>query len=89
MVNKIKEVNIIDENNGLSKTADSFIDLKEFIVEEVKKNAEQYFIDYGALRFKKKIGFGHSSEVFKGEWRGREVAIKKIKDDISSPNAEK
>ncbi len=58
-------------------------------MEEVKKNAEQYVIDYSALKFKKKVGFGHSSEVFKGEWRGREVAIKKIKDDMSSMNTEK
>lgn len=49
----------------------SFIDLKGFIVEEVKKNAEQYFIDFSTLKFFGKVGFGHSSEVFKGEWRGR------------------
>ena len=49
----------------------SFIDLKGFIVEEVKKNADQYFIEFSALKFFKKVGFGHSSEVFKGEWRGR------------------
>lgn len=55
----------------------------------MKKNAEQYVIDYSALKFKKKVGFGHSSEVFKGEWRGREVAIKKIKDDMTSMNTEK
>mgnify|MGYP002078410554 CR=1 FL=1 len=53
----------------------------------MKKSAEQYFIEYSQLKFKKKIGFGHSSEVFKGEWRGREVAIKKIKDDMNSPGA--
>ena len=53
----------IKENN--------LIDLKDFIVEEVKKNAEQYIIDFAALIFKEKIGYGNSSEVFKGEWRGR------------------
>lgn len=58
-------------------------------MEEVKKSAEQYVIEFSALKFKKKIGFGHSSQVFRGEWRGREVAIKKIKDDMSSPGAEK
>ena len=40
-------------------------------MEEVKKTAEQYLIDFSTLKFKKKVGFGHSSEVFKGEWRGR------------------
>lgn len=39
----------------------SFIDLKGFIVEEVKKNAEQYFIDFASLKFGPKVGFGHSS----------------------------
>jgi hypothetical protein len=39
----------------------SFIDLKGFIVEEVRKNAEQYFIDFCTLRFFGKVGFGHSS----------------------------
>jgi predicted Ser/Thr protein kinase len=50
----------------------------------VKRNAEQYLIDFGCLIFKEKIGYGNSSEVFKGEWRGREVAIKKIKENSSS-----
>ena len=67
MISKIKEVNIAEE----TFKSDSFIDLKGFIVQEVKKSAEQYIIEYSALKFKKKIGFGHSSEVFKGEWRGR------------------
>jgi serine/threonine protein kinase len=58
-------------------------------VEEVKKNAEQYIIDFGALIFKEKIGYGNSSEVFKGEWRGREVAIKKIKENMNSARSEK
>ena len=58
-------------------------------MEEVKKTAEQYLIDFSTIKFQNKIGFGHSSEVFKGQWRGRDVAIKKIKDDMSSPNAEK
>ncbi len=39
----------------------SFIDLKGFIVEEVKKNAEQYFIEFNNLKFYGKVGFGHSS----------------------------
>lgn len=65
----------------------SFIDLKGFIVEEVRRNAEQYFIEFSALTFMGKVGFGHSSEVFKGEWRGREVAIKRIKDDMAPSNA--
>jgi hypothetical protein len=30
-------------------------------MEEVKKSAEQYVIEFSALKFKKKIGFGHSS----------------------------
>lgn len=39
MIEQIKEVNIIDESSAFSKTTDSFVDLKGFIVEEVKKNA--------------------------------------------------
>lgn len=39
----------------------SFIDLKGFIVEEVKKNAEQYFILFSSLKFLGKVGYGHSS----------------------------
>ncbi len=58
-------------------------------MEEVKKSADQYLIDYSSLKFKEKIGFGHSSEVFKGEWRGREVAIKKIKNSTNSPGSMK
>ena len=46
--------------------SESFIDLKGFIMEEVKKTAEQYLIDFSTIKFQKKIGFGHSSEVFKG-----------------------
>jgi predicted Ser/Thr protein kinase len=72
-----------------SPNKDNLIDLKDFIVEEVKKNAEQYIIDFGALIFKEKIGYGNSSEVFKGEWRGREVAIKKIKENMNSARSEK
>jgi hypothetical protein len=31
---------------------DNLIDLKEFVVEEVRRNAEQYIIDFTALIFK-------------------------------------
>lgn len=58
------------------------------MVEEVRKNAEQYIIEFSTLVFKEKIGYGNSSEVFKGEWRGREVAIKKIKDNLSRSEKE-
>ena len=30
-------------------------------MEEVKKTAEQYLIEFDSLKIKKKIGFGHSS----------------------------
>jgi hypothetical protein len=73
----------VTEKSLPKKEEKNIIDLKEFVVEEVRKNAEQYIIDFGTLIFKEKIGYGNSSEVFKGEWRGREVAIKKIKDNLS------
>lgn len=58
-------------------------------MEEVKRNADQYIIDFGSLIFKEKIGYGNSSEVFRGEWRGQEVAIKKIKDSLNSQRSSK
>jgi serine/threonine protein kinase len=70
-------------------TSKSYIDIKGFIVEEVIKNAEQYIVEYSTLKLKNKIGSGHFSTVFRGEWRGREVAIKKVTNDMTSPGAEK
>lgn len=67
---------------------ENVIDLKEFVVGEVRRNAEQYIIDFSTLIFNQKVGYGNSSEVFKGEWRGREVAIKKIKDNLSRSEKE-
>lgn len=45
---------------------------------------EGYNINYNEIKFIKKIGAGAFGEVWKGEWAGTDVAIKKIlKADIS------
>ena len=45
---------------------------------------EGFSISYNELNFEKKIGAGAFGEVWKGEWAGTSVAIKKIlKADIS------
>lgn len=44
---------------------------------------EGYTIQYSELKFEKKIGAGAFGEVWKGEWAGIDVGIKKIlKNDI-------
>lgn len=57
LIEEIKEINILED----TCKSESFIDLKGFIMEEVKKTAEQYLIEFDSLKIKKKIGFGHSS----------------------------
>jgi len=41
-------------------------------------------IDYNELKFGDKIGSGSFGTVFRGEWRGQDVAIKVIRPDIES-----
>lgn len=42
------------------------------------RSAENWAIDYRALRFGPRIGIGNAGEVFRGSYKGRTVAIKKL-----------
>mmetsp|Transcript_16130 Transcript_16130/g.13685 ORF Transcript_16130/g.13685 Transcript_16130/m.13685 type:complete len:88 (-) Transcript_16130:333-596(-) len=55
------------------------LQLQKFIYSEVSKNVRDWVIDYKNLKFLKVIGTGGSAEVYRGVWRGTDVAIKKMK----------
>ena len=46
---------------------------------EVLKSAEDWIIDLKTIKCEEYIGSGNSCDVYKGEWRGIRVAIKKMK----------
>lgn len=62
-----------EDNNNIEKIAN------QFLFEQLSKGNLHWLISSKDIEKEKQIGFGGSSEVFKGNYRGTEVAIKKLR----------
>ena len=50
----------------------------------MEKKKQQWEIDFGKLKFLKKIGTGNFGEVWKGTWVGSDVAIKTVLETVAA-----
>jgi len=67
------------QNISLADTNINTSNLKKFFLQEISKNVADWIIDYKQLKFINQIGSGGSAEVYRGIWRGTDVAIKKMR----------
>jgi hypothetical protein len=63
----------VEENIDLEKIANSFL------YQELSKTSLHWLISSKDIEIEKKIGYGGSSEVFQANYRGTDVAVKKLR----------
>ena len=63
----------VEENTDLEKIANSFL------YQELSKTSLHWLISSKDIEIEKKIGYGGSSEVFQANYRGTDVAVKKLR----------
>ena len=81
-LNSVNIINIQNNYNNIKLVNDetNIEDLaNEFLKEELKRSNLQWLISSKDIKYDKQIGFGGSSEVFKADYRGTEVAVKKLR----------
>ncbi len=69
----INNINLNKEEDNIEKIAN------QFLFEQLSKGSLHWLISSKDIQREKQIGFGGSSEVYKGNYRGTEVAIKKLR----------
>ncbi len=69
----INNISVNVEDDNIEKIAN------QFLYEQFSKGSLHWLISSKEVGREKQIGFGGSSEVYKGDYRGTEVAIKKLR----------
>jgi serine/threonine protein kinase len=74
-------INIQNNFNGVKVYSEVNVETlaNEFLKEELSKKNLQWLISSKDIKYGKQIGFGGSSEVFIADYRGTEVAVKKLR----------
>lgn len=74
-------INIMNNFNGVKVYSEMNVETmaNEFLKEEFSKKNLQWLISSKDIKYGKQIGFGGSSEVFIADYRGTEVAVKKLR----------
>lgn len=63
----------------------AFADTPEFQIQQLAKKTSDYGVAYAEINFGKLIGKGSQGEVFLAQWRGIDVAVKKVDTSIVPP----
>ena len=70
-------------NNINSNKVENYINLEDiantFLHQELSKSSLHWLISSKDIKIEKQIGFGGSSEVYQANYRGTEVAVKKLR----------
>jgi hypothetical protein len=63
----------------------AFADTPEFQIQQLAKKTSDYGVAYAEIQFGKLLGKGSQGEVFLADWRGIQVAVKKVDTSIVPP----
>jgi serine/threonine protein kinase len=72
----------LNHNDPIIQDGDSEFTLRGFMMEEVNKGIEDWLLKYEEMQFLNKIGGGSTCEVYRGEYRGLDCAIKRISLEV-------
>ena len=76
--NEVSNINIYNIQNNINNIELEKI-ANSFLFQELSKGNLHWLISYKDINMEKQIGYGGSSEVYKANYRGTDVAIKKLR----------